>query len=459
MPLGLIDILVSGMMETQRAPIPVMLLSGFLGAGKTSCLLNLLTNSGGFRIGIIVNDMAALNVDASLIAQSPGSRERNVVRLQNGCACCDIQNELIEALVRLGRADQFDVIVVELSGVADPAAVRSSFEAELRTDPSFGVELSRIVTLVDASCFRSYLDTADQVDAGDGRRRALSQLLVVQVEAANIVALNKRDLVAAEELAVVQELVGKLNPLAHIEECAFGALPLSTVLGETAASPQQVHGRTSDRTDHSHAHSHDKGCSGSACTDPSHARAAGTPVGVSEQYGITSFVYRGNLPFDAARLASLLHKWRLEPRAAAAPNSAGVGTSPFGSVLRSKGWCWLAVRPAVRGYWSHAGKVVELSDGGEWAPRESGGAQEADCKGSPSAGQEIVFIGIGMDQPAITAALDDCLLRSGAEQDAFRVEWEKLQAAPRRRRMKVSLSPAVADSIITYIYKDEAGRS
>jgi len=137
---------------------PVTLLSGFLGAGKTSCLSHILKEAGGLRLGVVVNDVAKLNIDAALI--SKGAPERDVVRLQNGCACCSISDELTDALAKLGAAGEYDHIVVELSGVAEPDLVRANFKAALRANPELGVRLDRVVSLVDCSTFLSFFDTA-----------------------------------------------------------------------------------------------------------------------------------------------------------------------------------------------------------------------------------------------------------------------------------------------------------
>ena len=194
---------------------PVTVLSGFLGAGKTTCLSHLLSNADGLRLGVVVNDMAKLNIDAALIsntAAASSESDSGVVKLQNGCACCSLSDELTTALSALSASGEYDHLIVELSGVANPATTRANLEQALAADSALGVALDRVVTLIDSSTFLSYFETdvemARQAElreqapsaADDAPRSScaedrtpVTQLLVNQVEGADVLVMNKLD--------------------------------------------------------------------------------------------------------------------------------------------------------------------------------------------------------------------------------------------------------------------------
>jgi G3E family GTPase len=580
---------------------PVTLLSGFLGAGKTTCLSHILKEAQGLRLGVVVNDVARLNIDADLISQA--APDRDVVRLQNGCACCSISDELTDALAKLGSAGEFDHIVVELSGVAEPELVRANFKAALKANPALGVRLERVVSLVDSSTFLSYFDTAAPLGQRSQLReltangapadecadnQVVSQLLVGQVDAADVLLLNKRDLVSETEMGLVRKLLASLNPTARLLTCERGAVGVRELLhGEEeegeggarqpgavegcdesgCADPSHEHSHGKDHSyghahseghEHSdaHEHSHDGGCADATCTDPSHDHshqsasavaacsdpdctdpthahppANGKPS-VVDKFGIHSFIYSARRPFEATRLAALMHQWPLDRRsplesariemglvaedstgsappvyaasASIAPPGAPplrfsigervqcnvgawkggrvtqhwysedmfdgsapyqvllddgtyifapvdvdaciraepkevVEASPFRGVLRSKGWCWLSARPRVAGFWSHAGKHVEVTSAGEWWAAVGDDAMRAQLTDSDyeatvaadfegewgDCRQEIVFIGTqAMREPVIRSALDGCLV-SEAEMRDVRRAWEE----------------------------------
>ncbi|CAE8609230.1 unnamed protein product [Polarella glacialis] len=275
--------------ETPRQ-VPVVLLSGFLGAGKTSLLKHWLENAEG-RIGIVVNDVGAVNIDAKLVKQSKygGDGKIDAIQLQNGCACCSLGDELLVSIYDLldlaTEGEPFSQIVVELSGVAEPQRVCDNIRlAGERGDAiSDGVKLGKVVTLLDASTFCSeymqwqrMIDRPDLMD-GDGGEMAdcqVVELLVEQTEAADVVVLNKTDLATAEQLAATRAVVAAINPKAVIMETSFGMLPLKVVLAEEPCSepgcsdPSHGHGHE-EASGHAHeeasGHAHEE-----ACSDPSH---------------------------------------------------------------------------------------------------------------------------------------------------------------------------------------------
>ena len=517
-------------------PTPVTLLSGFLGAGKTCTLQSLLTNAEGLRLGVVVNDVAKLNIDADLVADSAPNQE--VVRLQNGCACCSIAGQLTDTLRNLAASAEYDHIVVELSGVAEPDLVRANLQEALRAEPDFGVSLPRVVTLVDASAFLAYFDSAAplgqqpqlrEVDAAGGAvdacadAKVVSQLLMTQVDSADTILVNKLDLVDGAQLSLASDLLTSLNPKADLLTCTRGKVPVTKLIRDEAAAQAAAQSGCCD----------DPACTDPACTNPSHGHAHDhSPAGGKLNVAISSFVYSARAPFVAEKLAVLLNKWPLDrtsplqqvtidlgikvanlraetddhitcqppPGAKALRFAVGarvecnVGTwkggkvtrhwyteagwdepvpyqvllddgamiyapkdddrvireevvdtsrptSPFGGVLRSKGWVWLTLNPHVCGCWSHAGKHIEVSHGGSWwaaagdaAMREALGDGEryeramATFEGTyGDSRQEIVFIGTDrMDEAAIRSALDECLVRSKDEWARFESEWAKL---------------------------------
>ena len=326
---------------------PVTLLSGFLGAGKTTSLKHLLSNAEGMRYGVVVNDVAKLNIDAALISNAVASSESDsdVVRLQNGCACCSLSGELNTALQSLSASGEYDHLIVELSGVANPDTAKANLNKALAADSTLGVALDRVVTLVDSSTFLSYFERDVQVaetpalrelSADDDApidkcadRKAVPQLLVNQVEGADVLVMNKLDLVGSGEQCLVEKLLRTFNPEAELAATQYGALPsdalVSVALAQTAAQraasspsevehtedaepsasrPAAVTGSEQPRRPRSVLTRADtKFMPGAAARE-----AASSPV--VDALGISSFVYTRRRPFDAGRLFALFEQWR-----------------------------------------------------------------------------------------------------------------------------------------------------
>jgi len=268
--------------------IPMTLLGGFLGSGKTSTLQNLLTNNGGLKIGIIVNDVASINIDAKLLA-NPNISSGETIELQDGCACCSLADELltsVEKLMEGGR--KLDAIVVELSGVADPIAVRNNWEqAEFDNHPAtkLGVKLDKVVTLVDSSTFGTDWMTWDT--GGDRKdwgvnpedceaRKMVPELLAEQVESADILIINKIDLAGEEQVAIATSLAQVLNDKAVIYKTKFGEVSVMQILeadkvdkGKESKEDDCNEPGCTD-TSHSHSHDHVEDCADTKCTDATH---------------------------------------------------------------------------------------------------------------------------------------------------------------------------------------------
>uniref|UniRef100_A0A7S2R1L9 CobW C-terminal domain-containing protein n=1 Tax=Eucampia antarctica TaxID=49252 RepID=A0A7S2R1L9_9STRA len=405
------DITDGGKMEA----IPITLLAGFLGSGKTSTLKHLLENKEGVRIGVIVNDVASVNIDNKLISREAG----DTVELQNGCACCSLADELLTSveIVTDNGKRPFDAIIVELSGIADPVAVTKNWEAATLTKhPATKLaKVSRVVTLIDSCTFGTDWMTWDSsgdregwVDPGDECAAAgkVPELLVEQVEAADLLLINKVDLAGAEQVEVASTLAKALNDKAQIFEVKYGAISPQQILGNTLLPTPNTDDATTTNTDdcddptctdnthdhshgkdehedassdcsdpttcndpthdHSHNHEHDvdgeeSDCSDPTCDDPTHdhSHSQNEHQTSADKLGITNFVYKASVPFFANRLLVLLSSWPVpikdeldlgQINKAAKEgydmddedNDTSGGKSPFTGVLRSKGFCWLA---------------------------------------------------------------------------------------------------------------------
>lgn len=413
--------------------VPIILLSGFLGAGKTTTLQHILANKEGVKVGVIVNDVASVNIDAKLIAAS----QDGIVELQNGCACCSLADELLGSVDKLigsssSSSRKFDAVIVELSGVADPIAIKSNWNAaKMQGHPiTSKADVSLVVTLIDACTFGTDWMTWDLagerdgwVDPADecGGQRKVPELLAEQVEAADLILINKVDL-AGDNVAVAANLAKSLNEKAVMREVAFGKVSPKLILEEMIKVEKKE--------------------------DPealSQKRTSTTDLGIS------SFVYKASRPFNMRKLMALLKAWpvpikeELDLELLKQAQEGGYEiegqneeASPFTGVLRSKGFCWFAptkwggpnndvYRHDTAMYWSHAGKHFGISAAGKWWSTISKDQMAQfflnDVKEyerilredfvSDEFGdrrQEIVFIGVGINKDDITFALDQCLL-------------------------------------------------
>lgn len=360
-----------------KRPVPIILLAGFLGSGKTSTLKHLLENNSNVKIGTIVNDVASVNIDAKLIANSSSrgdlveSGAQGVIELQNGCACCSIADELFSSIIELtqnGRRE-LDAIVIELSGVADPQAVVSNWKEETsRGHPATRIAcLDKTVTLVDACTFgtdwMSWDVVADRDEWMQGEsptavERKVPELLAEQVEAADLLLVNKIDIAGGEQSKVAKVVARGLNEKASVVETEYGRVDVNELLGnlldqeleETdsrntgnshehshehsghdhehshsehseheASSHSHDHGDHGDHDDesecndpshsHSHSHEHSSECSDPGCTDTSHSHSHDHGALAENHLGITSFVYKTAVPFNTSRLMVLLNSW------------------------------------------------------------------------------------------------------------------------------------------------------
>lgn len=413
---------------------PVTILSGGLGAGKTTLLNHLLKHGGEERdIAVLVNDMGEVNIDAELVEEATELTAENggVAELSNGCICCGLQGELDRELVRLALSEEFDYLVVEASGISDPAPIARTFVRSSRAAGFY--DLDTLVIVVNAAQFHRAFVAGERIESNpeDGTR-PLSELLAEQVECSNLLALNKCDLVSEQQLDRVEHTLETLQPDVTVIRTTHGQLIPEAVLDARRFDPEEMnrsagwkqalaeydepdsgsshdtHGQPDDPADvalgsdeHSHSHAEES----SEMNDHDHDH-----LHPPKEYGVESFVFNRQRPFHPERF----HEW--------------LESFPE-SVLRSKGHMWVAGRERQALNLSQAGEQTRIDVNGRWVVslsesqqeryRESRSEQHWDDEWGDRE-SKLVFIGSGMDEPAIRDSLDACIV-SETEMDA---DWE-----------------------------------
>ncbi|PIS57524.1 hypothetical protein CJI97_000566 [Candidozyma auris] len=509
-----------------KKPIPVTLLSGFLGSGKTTLLEHILTKEHGLKIAVIINDMSQLNIDADLVQNHRVSqKEEKLVQLQNGCICCTLRGDLLEELVSLAKDSAFEYIIIESTGISEPMQVAETFTTEftnmylenqegvtpedekiLKEIQELGgleklAQLDTCVTVIDGKNFYHNLETTEFLVDRFGstgqneEERTICDLMVDQIEFADVIIVNKMDLVSKKQKKKIFKTIKSLNPVAKVIRTNYSRVDVNDVVGtglfdfEKASSSagwlQSLHEMT-------------------------RREAYGnklTPKPETEEYGINNFVYKSRRPFHPERLYKLIrdkfvviessglaeegqegqeaeNEEESEDEADEDEDDEDEGedidseddeedyvdpseeqiiknkkNSKFGPVLRSKGFFWLASRHIIRGEWSSAGPMLTMRGGIPWFavagkefyPPEAQALIDRDMQGKyGDRRNEIVFIGLSIDKDAISAELDKCLL----DDEEYKV-YEKITKEKNLFKVEKALQQEFVDGFESWIAFDE----
>lgn len=374
----------------QQHLLPVTVLSGFLGAGKTTVLSHILNNRQGKKVAVIVNDMSEINIDAAIVQNevSLHRSDEKLVEMSNGCICCTLREDLLIEVGKLAKNRQFDYLVIESTGISEPLPIAETFTFADEDGVSLSdvATLDTMVTVVDAVNFLKDYEEAQSLQEkgeslGEEDERSVADLLVDQVEFADVILISKTDLVESSDKDRLIAILKTLNTHSQIIPISHGEVDVDMVLNTKLFNferAQQAPGWLKEMR--------------------------GEHVPETEEYGIASFSYAARRPFHPEKFYQFLNN-----------------TQQFGKLIRSKGYFWLASRPEFAGDWSQAGSIARYGFAGmfwkaiskeQWPTNKEylASIQEKWVEPFGDMRQELVFIGQRLDQDAMTRSLDDCLL-------------------------------------------------
>ena len=405
-----------------KKELPVLLLTGYLGSGKTTLLNRILTNKKGIKFAVVVNDIGEVNIDANLIQQGGvvNQKDDSLVALQNGCICCTLKMDLVEQLKDIAAMQRFDYIVIEASGICEPAPIAQTICSIPTLGPEYTkdaiLRLDSIVTVVDALRMRDEFGSGEALTSQNIGEEDIENLVIQQIEFCNTILLNKASEVSAEELEKIKQIIHALQPKAEIITCDYGDVDLDKLVNThgfdfdavatSAAWIDEIEHHHEDDDDdeeeHHHHHHDDDDDDEDEHNHHHHHHHHDHEGGEVEEYGIGSFVYYARKPFDINYFDNFVaRQW------------------PKG-VIRCKGICWFVDEPDRCYVFEQAGRQMGLQGAGQWyatMPEDELRdmmAMNEDLRRdwNPMYGdrmQKLVFIGQHMDRKAITDALDFCL--------------------------------------------------
>lgn len=410
---------------------PVLLLTGYLGSGKTTLLNRILQNKQGIKFAVIVNDIGEVNIDANLIAKGGivGEGDDSLVPLQNGCICCTLKMDLVQQLSDIVSEQRFDYIVIEASGICEPAPIAQTISVYPQMYPNLATKgiarLDSVVTVVDALRLRDEFSEGHDLYKKDMKEDDLASLVIQQIEFCNTILLNKSSEVSAEELGRIKAIIREIQPKAEIITCDYCDVDLDKLVNSNSFDFEQVatsakwiaavEGDEEEKEEHEHhhhhAHNHEEEENDEHehhhhdhdhCHCHHHHGLENEEEGEALEYGISTFVYKRREPFDMTEFDQLVA--RLWPS----------------SVIRCKGLCYFATEPDMCYVFEQAGKQVSLSQAGQWYATMPADELEQFKQQNPAAFkdwddkygdrmQKLVFIGQHMDREAIETLLDACI--------------------------------------------------